>query len=971
MRQKLFGAVVSVAAVVLLAFLWVQSRETAAVPEEYREQTLTYENGDYVYRYEPEEIAADAETSTIYVENLLLAYTEPGLSRSQKERLAEQAGGVLVGEVTGGINLMQIRVEEASFSGLSSLAAKLMEEDGILYASHDIPLWLGETSVDTNPWGSDAAGTVEGDEENPSGNNWWAEAIGAYTAWEYEDLFQEVTVGVLDAGFDLEHEDMEGRLTLLDGYTQHTADSHGTQVTALICARNNEIGLRGVASGASGSDSLHVLCADWSPYTNEEDDPDYENYLTNGEFAEILSQMVQQGARAVNCSWGEDLRSMQGHLDNYFDRYWAEGNRGDLDDYLVWWQNYLDDTSRQCIWMMLELLMYHEDSGGTDFLMVQAAGNGEDNKGLNPADSWNGGFFTRITDSLFWSCVPEGSVNGFTYQDIEERILIVGAAENTRDEDGNYQMATFSNFGSTVDICAPGEQIYTAIPGGYVEDSRGTSLAAPLVTGSAALLWSLDPALSAPEVRSLLLENAAAQAYAGEGQTGTYPMLHIGRAAQALLEQKGLERVCAVSVTDGETGEPVEDAVVTLLDVEALGTDFGTSGEDDFLARFRLAEQETDAAGQTSFEECAEDAYPVYIRAQGYEDWTGWLDVSSYFPSEGEPQVNAVSLTPGPQADELLQGKLEELAAQYGVMPVGTELFAGTGYGAGEHLVPQERLTGLLCADVYDYDGDGQAELLTIRARPAEAYSPGDSASPGWVDTRLYISVYEAAGGLVELADEREISVLGLPDTLFSSSIQFARGTSGGSASLYLDYYFNFNSQGFSTIRLQYKGQLTIAGGVDCSEFAYQSYCDTGASEGALETMGGRQLGLGGNRSGWVEGERYDWETVSPEIPAGDLESYRQDWQQGLAEIGLESSFFRTLYLAPEVEVMPDLSVDMTEYDQYLKDCCTSRPAERWTMPDGGSLAELGGILSPAEHEADGVEFTVYDSTGLLEGYRK
>lgn len=67
---------------------------------------------------------------------------------------------------------------------------------------------------------------------------------------------------------------------------------------------------------------------------------------------------------------------------------------------------------------------------------------------------------------------------------------------------------------------------------------------------------------------------------------------------------------------------------------------------------------------------------------------------------------------------------------------------------------------------------------------------------------------------------------------------------------------------------------------------------------------------------------------------------------------------------------MPDLSVDMTEYDQYLKDCCTSRPAERWTMPDGGSLAELGGILSPAEHEADGVELTVYDSTGLLDGYR-
>ena len=132
MRQKLFGAVVSVAAVALLALLWRQGRGPAGVPEEYREQILTYESGDYVYRYEPEEISADAETSTIYVENLLLAYTEPGLSRSQKERLAEQVGGALVGEVTGGINLMQIRVEEASLAGLSSLAEELMEEEGVL-----------------------------------------------------------------------------------------------------------------------------------------------------------------------------------------------------------------------------------------------------------------------------------------------------------------------------------------------------------------------------------------------------------------------------------------------------------------------------------------------------------------------------------------------------------------------------------------------------------------------------------------------------------------------------------------------------------------------------------------------------------------------------------------------------------------------------------------------------------------------
>ena len=72
----------------------------------------------------------------------------------------------------------------------------------------------------------------------------------------------------------------------------------------------------------------------------------------------------------------------------------------------------------------------------------------------------------------------------------------------------NY-IAGFSNFGKeNVDIFAPGEFMYSTIPGDKYKISQGTSMSAPVIAGVAALLRSYFPSLTAPQIKEILIESA-------------------------------------------------------------------------------------------------------------------------------------------------------------------------------------------------------------------------------------------------------------------------------------------------------------------------------------------------------------------------------------------------------------------------------------------------------------------------------
>ena len=69
--------------------------------------------------------------------------------------------------------------------------------------------------------------------------------------------------------------------------------------------------------------------------------------------------------------------------------------------------------------------------------------------------------------------------------------------------------AEYSNFGRTqVDVFAPGSDVNSTAPGNAYEAHSGTSFAAPVVSGIAALVMSYYPSLTAADVKRVIMESA-------------------------------------------------------------------------------------------------------------------------------------------------------------------------------------------------------------------------------------------------------------------------------------------------------------------------------------------------------------------------------------------------------------------------------------------------------------------------------
>ncbi len=299
-----------------------------------------------------------------------------------------------------------------------------------------------------------------------------------------------VRIAVVDSGIYANHEEfiipLRGRSYIVgDNGTlepwYEDATGHGTQVSGIIGAENGRGRMNGMLSGTAGSYEMQAYrvvgdmfsvwdCLRIAVSTAQ---GELETWKTAVEAA------VRRESVVVNVSVGWDLDALS---DN--DRVLARNT-------------------------FLDLL---DSYPGT--LFVSSAGNGD-----NPED-------------LPSSTGRQLTVGGIAHAPggiAASNNLTVAATNSTGTE-----LASWSNYGSAVDIAAPGEDVYTTDSDGtYTWRVEGSSYAAAMVTGAAAAVLAIDPKLTPQGVKEILLASPT-RVSAPDGTT--IPVLDFADAVRRAIE---------------------------------------------------------------------------------------------------------------------------------------------------------------------------------------------------------------------------------------------------------------------------------------------------------------------------------------------------------------------------------------------------------------------------------------------------
>lgn len=327
------------------------------------------------------------------------------------------------------------------------------------------------------------------------GNNWGLEALNVDEAWDYKDKSQgTVRVGIYDSMFG-ENKDLE--IEVISAEPDIIDSAHGTHVAGIIGAKhNNNRGISGVAT-----------------------DVDLYGYAEKGSSATFyhgIERLIKNKVRVINVSYGYNAGFA------YAATKAANGNyENDPYKMVIREANALSDKLQRLI------------ERGYDFLIVNSAGNG------------NGQIYVRDTENteldeayvLYNSKEHKGLTQYIGYPDakynfhisaieekaVKSRIMVVGSVGHTISGlKTTYWIAGSSMEGERVDTYAPGVEILSTVPeaefsDGYMTKS-GTSMAAPHISGLAALIWQVNPNLTAAQVKKIIKENKGLQI----GKTGKY-----------------------------------------------------------------------------------------------------------------------------------------------------------------------------------------------------------------------------------------------------------------------------------------------------------------------------------------------------------------------------------------------------------------------------------------------------------------
>ncbi|WP_327634754.1 S8 family serine peptidase [Kribbella sp. NBC_00482] len=287
--------------------------------------------------------------------------------------------------------------------------------------------------------------------------------IGADRAWAKNPGSKTVTVGVLDTGVDDLHPDLKanfdaaksascayGKADVRPGAWRPVGE-HGTHVAGTIAGAKNGIGMVGVAPGVKVS-SIRVAEAGSQLFFPE-------NTVCAFMFA------ADKGVSVTNNSYYVD----------------------------PWLYNCPTDKDQDAIAEAVRRSVAYSDSKGV--VNIAAAGNENDDLANKTEDPSSPDDSTPADRTVTNDCIslPTELPN----------VVVVASVGPTSAK------SPFSNFGEgKISLAAPGQAVYSTVPGGGYKLLDGTSMASPHVAGVAALLRSADPKLNPAQVRARLAQQA-------------------------------------------------------------------------------------------------------------------------------------------------------------------------------------------------------------------------------------------------------------------------------------------------------------------------------------------------------------------------------------------------------------------------------------------------------------------------------
>ncbi len=467
-------------------------------------------------------VVLDNKTGIEYVNNEILITAISESKQEDIEKLISKSGGKIVGKIDL-TNDYQVQLDKTySFNEINNVIDSLFNSDIIKNISPNYAFHITPNSIDGNVY-------ILNDKKwdswdiPPSGNNWGLEAIEAPAAWSYNELFLPTNVGVFDNMFYTGHKDLTFTERPLgnvkyDYEKDVKFNNHGTHVAGTIAADfNNKKGISGVSINqnlygfsyesfqdnattymfkvgfaylvgiknckvvniSAGLDTLD-FCADREAKNKSNSTPATDIIkLINDEIAKFLNALILSGKDFIICKSAGNQNSTDNES-GY--KYFKKDN--DDNTYPYEYISYLDFCN-YC--------------------------NNEESEYEYPKYKDR---TKEIEEKLEWGNVDtdNGFLCGITDEEIKNRIIVVGAIEN--EGNGKYDICDFSQCGKRVDVLAPGKDIFSTVKirnkSGYDNDT-GTSMATPLVSGVASLIYSLKPNIKGPTVKDVICNSGVGE----------------------------------------------------------------------------------------------------------------------------------------------------------------------------------------------------------------------------------------------------------------------------------------------------------------------------------------------------------------------------------------------------------------------------------------------------------------------------